>query len=34
MEIVTDPNRYGVDWSQLAALLEAAGLGQRDPQVL
>jgi GNAT superfamily N-acetyltransferase len=34
MEIVTDPNRYGVDWQQLAELLDAAGLGQRDPQVL
>jgi GNAT superfamily N-acetyltransferase len=34
MEIVTDPNRYGVDWLQLAGLLETAGLGQRDPQVL
>ncbi|CAI1920695.1 Predicted acetyltransferase involved in intracellular survival and related acetyltransferases [Serratia proteamaculans] len=35
MEIVTDPNhRYGVDWLQLAGLLEAAGLGPRDSQVL
>ncbi|CAI0724859.1 Predicted acetyltransferase involved in intracellular survival and related acetyltransferases [Serratia quinivorans] len=34
MEIVTDPNRYDVDWLQLAGLLETAGLGQRDPQVL
>ncbi|MOA15368.1 Acetyltransferase (GNAT) family protein [compost metagenome] len=34
MEIVTDPSRYDVDWLQLAGLLETAGLGQRDPQVL
>ncbi|MFP7605336.1 GNAT family N-acetyltransferase [Serratia quinivorans] len=34
MEIVTDPKRYDVDWLQLAGLLETAGLGQRDPQVL
>ncbi|CAI0972499.1 GNAT family N-acetyltransferase [Serratia quinivorans] len=34
MEIVTDPKRYDVNWLQLAGLLETAGLGQRDPQVL
>ncbi|RJF54534.1 N-acetyltransferase [Serratia inhibens] len=34
MEIVTDPNRYRIDWPQLAALLAAAGLGQRDPHQL
>lgn len=31
MEIVTDQRRYAVDWQRLAELLEAAGLGKRDP---
>lgn len=33
MEIVTDQRRYRVDWTRLAEVLEAAGLGKRDPQL-
>ncbi len=34
MEIVTDLNRRAIDWQQLCELLEAAGLGKRDPHTL
>ncbi|OMQ21832.1 MULTISPECIES: GNAT family N-acetyltransferase [Serratia] len=34
MEIVVDRHHCGIDWQQVAALLEAAGLGKRDPLVM
>ncbi|OKP25992.1 GNAT family N-acetyltransferase [Serratia fonticola] len=34
MEIITDRHSCNIDWQQLGALLAAAGLGERDPQVL
>ncbi len=34
MEIVTDLNRRAIDWQRLCELLEAAGLGKRDPHTL
>ncbi len=34
MEIITDPNRRAIDWQRLCELLEAAGLGKRDPHTL
>lgn len=34
MEIITDPITRNIDWQQLSQLLAAAGLGERDPQVM
>ncbi|AHG18957.1 acetyltransferase [Chania multitudinisentens RB-25] len=34
MEIITDPSHCHIDWQRLAELLEAAGLGKRDPQTM
>lgn len=34
MEIIVDPNHCSISWQQLAELLEAAGLGKRDPQLM
>lgn len=34
MEIITDLHSCHIDWPQLCELLAAAGLGERDPQVL
>lgn len=34
MEIIVDPSHCGIDWQRVAALLEAAGLGKRDPLVM
>ncbi|CAI1160454.1 GNAT family N-acetyltransferase [Serratia entomophila] len=34
MDILTDPNRCPPDWQRLCRLLEDAGLGERDPQVM
>ena len=34
MEIITDPSRRTIDWQRLCELLEAAGLGKRDPHTL
>lgn len=34
MEIITDPRKCNIDWQQLGELLAAAGLGERDQQVL
>lgn len=34
MEIFVDPDLCKIDWQRLAELLEAAGLGKRDPQMM
>ncbi|ASL93907.1 N-acetyltransferase [Serratia marcescens] len=34
MEIITDMNRRAIDWRRLCELLQAAGLGERDPHTL
>ncbi|HAT4986105.1 TPA: GNAT family N-acetyltransferase [Serratia marcescens] len=34
MEVITDLKRRDIDWQRLCELLEAAGLGKRDPHTL